>query len=247
MSDWLAPVRLALDARASPVATFVRDDDGGWADDRLWALLDVFAAHAVPIDVAVIPDALHPTLAHSLLDRHRDGHVHLHQHGRAHVNHEPAEQRKCEFGAARALDDLGADVAAGRQRLTEFLGDAAEPVFTPPWNRCVAELGDVLAAAGHRVLSRDRSAGRVDHPAVVEVPVTVDWFGSTKGARWTREELAERIAAELLGDEPVGVMLHHGVTDDDELAAVAQLAGLLAAHPAAAPTSILELAADATA
>ena len=244
MNDWLAPVREALDARATPVATFVRDDDGGWADDRLFAMLDVFERHGVPIDVAVIPEALGRRLADQLLERHAHGGLHLHQHGRSHTNHEPTDRRKCEFGPARSIDALRADVVAGRRRLLEFLGDAAEPVFTPPWNRCVDELGGALAAAGHRVLSRDRSAGTVGHPAVVEVPITVDWFGSTKGARWSRAQLGRHIAAELADGGALGIMLHHGVTGDDELAEIERLVELLSRHHSASPTSIHAIAAD---
>ena len=244
MSNWLAPVCDALDARATPIATFVRDDDGGWADDRLCAMLDVFERHAVPIDVAVIPESLGRTLADQLLRRHARGGLHLHQHGRSHTNHEPADRRKCEFGPARNIDALRADVVAGRRRLHELLGDAAEPVFTPPWNRCVDALGDALAAAGHRVLSRDRSAGNIGNPTVVEVPITVDWFGSTRGERWSRAELGQRIATELSGDGPIGIMLHHGVTGDDELDEIERLVALLASHHSVSPTSILAIAAD---
>jgi peptidoglycan/xylan/chitin deacetylase (PgdA/CDA1 family) len=244
VSDWLRPVRDALDARSTPVDTFVRDDDGGWADDRLTAMLDVFERRRVPIDVAVIPDALGRTLADQLLERHARGGLHLHQHGRSHTNHEPADHRKCEFGAARGVEAIHRDVAEGHQRLRELLGDAAEPVFTPPWNRSVDELGAAVVAAGHRVLSRDRSAGSIGHPGLIEIPVTVDWFGSTKGERWSRVELGRRLAAELAGDDPVGIMLHHGVTGDDELAEIEALVTLLASHDAAAPSSILTLAGD---
>lgn len=249
MTRWLEPVRAALDACERPVACFVRDDDGGWADDRLIAMLDVFERHAVPIDVAVIPDALTPALAARLAARSTGGAggvLHLHQHGRAHTNHEPPDRRACEFGAARSIHELRADVSAGFERLQSLLADAFEPVFTPPWNRCVDALGGILADVGHRVLSRDHTAGTVGHPRVAEVPVNVDWFGSTKGERWTREQLGERIALRIAGGGPLGLMLHHGVTDDDELADVESVVSLLAGHAAVAPTSILAHAGRST-
>jgi hypothetical protein len=239
MTDWLHPVRGALDALERPVTCFVRDDDGGWADDRLFPLLDVFERHAMPIDVAVIPDALVSELADALAARTGDGVLHLHQHGCAHVNHEPADRRKCEFGAARDVTALHDDVALGWDRLTSLLGDAVEPVFTPPWNRCVDELGGVLAAVGLRVLSRDHTAGLIGHPDVAEVAVNVDWFGSTKGERWSREQLGDRIAGRINSGGPLGLMLHHAVTDDAELAEVEDLIALLAAHDMVHRTSIL--------
>lgn len=239
MTDWLRPVRDALDALDRPVGCFVRDDDGGWADDRLFAMLDVFERHAMPIDVAVIPDALGPQLADALVARTGQGVLHLHQHGCAHVNHEPPDRRKCEFGAARPVETLHHDVARGWDRLTSMLGDAVEPVFTPPWNRCVDELGGVLAAVGLRVLSRDHTAGLIGHPDVAEVAVNVDWFGSTKGERWTREQLGDRIADRIAAGGPLGLMLHHGVTDDAELVDIEHLVALLATHPMVTSGSIL--------
>ncbi len=65
--SWLGPVVDALDRRTVPIEVFVRDDDAGWADAELFALLDVFAARGMPIDLAVIPDALTPRLAAELL------------------------------------------------------------------------------------------------------------------------------------------------------------------------------------
>ena len=73
------------------------------------------------------------------------------------------------------------------------------------------------------MLSRDVTAAPIDSYGLVEVPVTVDWFGHRKGVRWTELELAGRIAADVAGGGPVGVMLHHAVTDDEELAAIAEL------------------------
>jgi peptidoglycan/xylan/chitin deacetylase (PgdA/CDA1 family) len=240
VTDWLRPVRDALDSLDTPVECFVRDDDGGWADDRLFAMLDLFERYAMPIDVAVIPHALEPSLAGVLASRTGGDVVHLHQHGYAHVNHEPPDRRKCEFGPARPLDALHHDVARGWQRLTSLLGDAVEPVFTPPWNRCVDGLADVLAAVGHRVLSRDHTAGAIGHAAVAEVAINVDWFGSTKGERWSRRQLGERVASRIASGGPVGLMLHHGVTDDAGLAELEQLIAVLAAHEMVRRTSILD-------
>ena len=55
MTGWLDPLRAALDAREEPVTFFFRDDDAGWDDPALEALLDVFEPHGLPLDVAAIP------------------------------------------------------------------------------------------------------------------------------------------------------------------------------------------------
>lgn len=244
MSGWLAPVAAALERAERPVPVFFRDDDAGWGDDRLAALLDRFDGAGLPVDVAVIPTALTPALARELAARAAGGRVRLHQHGYAHVDHEPTG-RKCEFGEARGAADQAADIAAGRAVLLDALGDVVDPVFTPPWNRCTAATAAALAGHGFAALSRDDGAGRFDHPGLAEVPVTVDWFGHRKGVRWGRDELSRRLAAGVAGGGPLGVMLHHAVTDDAEREAVGDLLAVVAAAAAAGtarPATIAELA-----
>ena len=75
--------------------------------------------------------------------------------------------------------------------------------------------------------------------------MTVDWFGVRKGVRWTPSRAGERLADRLAGGGPVGVMLHHAVTDDGELAAVAELVSVLAGHGAAELTTLLDVASAA--
>lgn len=115
MSGWLEPLRRALDAADRPVTFFFfRDDDVGWADDRLWLLLDRFASFALPVDLAVIPAALAPEPARLLRSRiaGSGGLIAAHQHGHTHANHEPAG-RKHEFGPARTAEQQRRDLALG--------------------------------------------------------------------------------------------------------------------------------------
>ena len=238
--SWLDPVRGALDE--GPCTVFFRDDDAGWGDERLWALLDLFDRRSLPVDLAVIPAELHPRLAAELTVRARAGAVRLHQHGYAHVNHEPAG-RKCEFGPSRPYDAQAADITRGAAILADAFGDVVEPAFTPPWNRCTAVTADVLADARFAVLSRDSTATPLPGARIPEVPITVDWFGSRKGARWTPYELADRLAAAVGTGGPVGIMLHHAVTDEGELAALSALLALLTTHPSTQAVSLAALAA----
>jgi len=239
--SWLDSVRVALDDTEASCEFFFRDDDAGWDDEGLESLLDLFEGRGLPVDVAVIPAELTAPLTALLTARATGGGVRLHQHGLAHVNHEPAG-RKCEFGPARHLAAQLADITAGRDLLSDAFGDLVDPVFTPPWNRSSPDTGAAVQSAGLRVLSRDTSAGRLDRADLAEVPVTVDWFAHRKGTRLTRVELAERIAAGVVVGEPVGVMLHHAITDASEREAIDELLALVAGHPAAAVTNILALA-----
>jgi hypothetical protein len=50
------------------------------------------------------------------------------------------------------------------------------------------------------------------------------------------------MARDVAGGGPVGVMLHHAQIDPGGRAAIGELLALLAAHPAARPTSIVALA-----
>ena len=138
MIGWLEPAQRALDARPDPLSVFFRDDDVGWGDAALFRLCDVFEEFAIPLDLAVIPSAATPALLERLSARARR--LDLHQHGYAHVNHEP-EGRKSEFGAARSVAAQYADIAHGRELLMAVLGDRVQPIFTPPWNRCTAGRG----------------------------------------------------------------------------------------------------------
>src|SRR4051794_33505250 len=89
----------SLDRSPRRLEVFFRDDDAGWDDDRLLALVDLFAERGLPLDLAVIPAELSARLASALVARD----VGLHQHGYSHANHE-VEGRKCEFGPGRGAD-----------------------------------------------------------------------------------------------------------------------------------------------
>jgi peptidoglycan/xylan/chitin deacetylase (PgdA/CDA1 family) len=233
MSAWLDPLRAALDATPGTVTFFFRDDDAGWRDDRLRRLLEVFDRREMPIDLAVIPCALGRTLARELGGRR------LHQHGYAHVNHEPSG-RSCEFGPARAEPAQRADIESGRRRLEALLETTVDPIFTPPWNRCTPETGRALLACGLRILSRESRAPALGVRRLAELPVHIDWFARRKGTRLTRAELGHAIAREALGGGPVGIMLHHAVMDGDERGAVAELLEVVAGRARVSP--MLELA-----
>jgi hypothetical protein len=242
MGSWLQPVADALDAARLPVTFFFRDDDAGWADGRLIALLDAFAVRLLPVDLAVIPAELDAGLAEEL--RSRPG-VGLHQHGLAHVNHE-REGRKCEFGPSRSTPAQRRDIASGWARLTALLGERVDPIFTPPWNRCTTATGRCLAELGFAALSRSASASPLEVAGLYEVPITVDWFAQRHGRRLSRAEVGERVAASVRSGDPVGVMFHHAIMDAAERRDAAALLSLLAGHERARPVRMLELVAAAT-
>jgi hypothetical protein len=231
MNMWLDGLRRALDDSPRPVAFFFRDDDAGWADERLLELLDLFGRHSTPVDLAAIPATLTRGLATELRARAEaaPGLLAVHQHGFAHLNHEP-EGRKCEFGVHREMSLQQRDIDAGRRLLADLFGHTVGDIFTPPWNRCVAVTGECLLRAGFRVLSRDATAAPLGLEGLCELPVTVDWFASRKGVRLSLDELGAQLANAVRTPGPVGLMLHHALMDADELARTGELLALLAAH-----------------
>jgi peptidoglycan/xylan/chitin deacetylase (PgdA/CDA1 family) len=239
---WLDPVHAALDAVPHPVPVFFRDDDAGWRRDRLLALLDLFAERALPVDVAVIPAALDRRPAAELAGRAAAPGVRLglHQHGFAHINHEP-DGRKFEFGPSRSRAAQRRDIEAGADRLAQLLGERVDPIFTPPWNRCTTDTGRCLLELGFRALSREARASPLELPGLRELPVHVDWFAHRHGVRLTATALGERLAGALRAGGPVGVMFHHAEMDAGERSRARELLALLDSHGRAAPLPMMAL------
>lgn len=232
MSDDLTPVRAALDAASAPLDIFLRDDDAGWNDVRLIALLDIAARAGVPIDLALIPLALGDALAQELRARidAAPGRVGVHQHGYAHVNHQ-GEGRSGEFGAARDVNAQRQDLLQGRDRLLQHFAERLDAIFTPPWNRCAPGTPGLLAELRYVALSRDR--GAAPQRALPELPVDVDWCKHFRavGPPAIAEALAQAISARGADGQPLGLMLHHAVMDDGELALLEDWLIALAKHP----------------
>jgi hypothetical protein len=243
----IEPIARALDERATPVTVFFRDDDAGWGDEELFALLALFERLEMPLDLAVIPDAIASESAARLAHRGRlSGLLGLHQHGFAHRNHEPAGKR-CEFGPSRGVDAQRHDIMEGRQHLLSLFGAELDPIFTPPWNRCVAATARCLLEAGVAVLSRDRSAEPLGVEGLTECPIASDWLLKRKGVRVTPDVWAGEFATAIAAaDAPLGVMLHHAVMDDSDRKALGAVLTLLRNHSSVHAVRMREAAAMST-
>jgi hypothetical protein len=220
-------IKQALDARKTPLDIFFRDDDAGWSMAALDAMLQQFAEAGCPVDLAVIPAVLSNATARHVTDwRNRHPVIGLHQHGYAHVNYEADGARKCEFGSARPIERQCADIMIGRERLQEMIGPT-DPIFTPPWNRCLPETVARMRAIGFRGFSADYVIDQgSDLPTMI--PITFDWDRMRRGG-----ELEARLAAAL--DEPaqqLGIMLHHATLALDQLHELRCFLNLITAHPA---------------
>ena len=217
MTHWLDPCRHALDGATRPVTVFFRDDDAGWKNERLFALLELFLDKSFPLAIAVIPRALTDAAARRLGDTVdlAPAPVDIHQHGFAHLNHEP-EGRASEFGPSRPMDAQRHDIEHGRVLLGDMFGFRVRPIFTPPWNRCTRATARCLVDLGFRVLSRDCGAEPVGLPGLTELPVHWDWFAKRHRDGPGAARRGETLAAALSADRPTGIMLHHAAMDSTE-------------------------------
>lgn len=233
----------ALDALPAPVDVFIRDDDAGWNDAQLLALLDLTQRASVPIDLAAIPGAMGRGLARELRARIEaaPGLVGVHQHGSTHLNHESVG-RKCEFGVSRDAVAQRDDIARGQEKLLEHFGALLLPVFTPPWNRCTEATPALLAELGFVALSRDRGAGPAQQ-MLQEIAVDTDWSRHWRegGASAVVAAFAQTLRERAADGQPLGLMLHHAVMHQDERSLLSELLAAWARHPRLRWRSMREL------
>jgi hypothetical protein len=234
MPNWLSAVNSTLDEAEQPIAFFFRDDDGGWADRQLFELLDCFASCAIPIDLALIPQAITSCRNHLYdLVIAGNGLIGLHQHGCSHNNHQ-LQGRKCEFGDDRSYSQQWADIKAGKEILADYFGDLIDLIFTPPWNRCNQDTVNALLDLGFTSLSRDNTAKPLQCQTLKELPINIDWFKKHRGERLSSSELDAMIALAIAKSEnPIGIMLHHEPMDSLEREMLYSLLDLLSSHPLA--------------
>ncbi len=116
-----------------------RDDDAGGPTAEIGRLLELSAVAAVPLALAVVPEAAQPALFRMLHAR-----VAVLQHGTDHRNRAGPGEKKTEFPAAEPEEKALARIAATRARLESIAGAWLIPVLAPPWNR----LRGTLAARG---------------------------------------------------------------------------------------------------
>lgn len=208
-------VAAVLAGRQTPIRVFFRNDDGGWADRRLQELANEFVRQELPLDIAVIPEALSEQSIELISEiLNASDKIAIHQHGFAHTNHQ-LSGRSCEFGSDRNYQQQHRDIAAGQKILAAAFSSQLTPIFTPPWNRCTSDTTAALKLLGVEYLSRIAGSDPIAS-TLPELPVAIDWLKKRKRVRLNTAELIEYICGLLNTDEQVvGVMLHHEHMDQD--------------------------------
>jgi len=189
---------------------FFRADDIAIPSTPCRTMMQTFAEHETPLALAVVPAWSTSSHIQSLLSiaPEKNDLWCWHQHGWTHTNNE-GTGRKCEFGDTRATTRCANELQQGHERLTELLGDAFYPLFTPPWNRISPPHIRLLKNIGFKAISRSSSAPTQD--ILPDIPINVDLH--------TRSELTAAsgwngLLSELsagIGSGKFGIMLHHDI------------------------------------
>jgi O6-methylguanine-DNA--protein-cysteine methyltransferase len=227
-------LKSALARQTAPLRIFFRNDDVDEDEASLRRLLRLFLEQNTPINLGVIPGRLTAACAELLAESvgAAPAFFELNQHGWRHQNHE-REGRKCEFGASRTYAEQLADITLGQERMTEAFGRNWFPVFIPPWNRCTEETLRAIDHLGFRALSAKQGRSVVTGYRFEEISITLDIYRWNGGARMkSPEEIAGELIPQFSRQQPIGVVLHHKVMDDQAFFFLGLLLDTLAAHPA---------------
>ncbi|WP_171176887.1 polysaccharide deacetylase family protein [Ruegeria sp. HKCCD8929] len=215
-----------------------RDDDATAPTSKLTRLSELSERLGLPVHLAVVPKPAEAALADYITSR---PHLIAVVHGWAHKNHAPKEEKKAEFRLHRPLDQVLADAEAGLARLRGLFGTALRPMFVPPWNRIAPETVSGLPTLGFRVLStatpRKTALAAPDMEQVNTHLDPIDWRGTRGlvdpnvliGQMVTL--LQDRRAGRTDNDEPLGLLTHHLVHDQDIWTFTEALATRLMAGP----------------
>lgn len=243
------PVRNVLQRCAAEGVTlryWWRDDDATRATPSLERLLALSHATDVPVALAVVPARAEP----SLRDRIENAPgIDVLVHGLSHVNHAPNGIKKSEFGATRPLEALVADANTGLQTLSAMMRSATLPVFVPPWNRIADDLVPLLGDLGYRGISTfgpalPAPAGLIRVNAHLD-PIAWKAGGGLADPTAIVEQIVQailsRLAAPAGNAEPIGLLTHHLVHDEEIWRFIAALLDTLRSAAAARPMRATDL------
>jgi hypothetical protein len=222
MSTWQAlEAELDLWAQLNRTATlWWRDDDAVTATPALERLLRTaqsVQSSRVPLCLAVIPRQADLSLA-EIAAAHSD--LAILQHGYAHTNHAPANEKKAELGGHRPAAAVLRELASGGELLRAIFPRALLPVLVPPWNRIAPAVQAGLPAAGLTFISTYGPRLRGDRQAVNTHADIIDWhhgrgfIGTAAAVALIAGHLAARREGRADTDEPTGILTHHLVHDD---------------------------------
>ncbi|NKB55693.1 MAG: hypothetical protein GKS00_05090 [Alphaproteobacteria bacterium] len=213
-----------------------RDDDATRTGPRLDRLLAI--ANERPLSLAVIPAQATPELAQRLKGA---ANITVLQHGYAHTNHAPRDEKKSEFGNHRAVPAMRSDLTAGKSRLKALFGERFFHIFVPPWNRFANTLPTELAVLEFAGLSAFGPRAEYGVPGVMNCHADIiNWRGGRGflGTEAVLEQIIGHLAMRRSGKadllEPTGLLTHHRDHDPDCWRFIECLLQAIDSHPATA-------------
>ncbi|MCW6510582.1 polysaccharide deacetylase [Lichenifustis flavocetrariae] len=237
MLDRWAPVSAALDRAAESgrtIEVWLRDDDAVSSTAALDRLAALARSRQLPVLLAVIPQRADWNLADFIAAEPLFTPT---QHGFSHTNHARAGERACEMGGDRPLTSVLDDVMRGRDKLAALFGRRHAHILVPPWNRVDPALLPHLPDARFCALSTfaDAHAGNRDLPVLNSTLDIIDW---RNGRRCHAEaKLVQRLSDLIDRPEPIGILTHHLVHDDEAWQFLDHAFGWLASHGSVRLTS----------
>lgn len=228
-------------AAGARISFWWRDDDAETVTPALDRLLRLRTRHNVPIALAVVPRHATELLAERVKT---EASVCVLQHGWQHRNHAPEGEKKAEVGAHRPPASVIEELHGGFDRLAALFRERFLPVLVPPWNRISDEVSNRRAEAGLVGLSVFGQA-TVGDPHCVNTHLDIfEWRPARRPIEigLAYATLLDELKRRLGGDsEPVGIMTHHLVHDEESWTLVDELLRLLVKHPAVRWPAITEL------
>lgn len=228
-------------AQSVRITFWWRDDDAETATPELQRLLGLAERHGLPLALAVVPKGATAELAEAIADRPR---LHILQHGWQHRNHAPPDEKKMELGEHRRLALMLEELGEGFERLGLLCPRRFLPVLVPPWNRIADAVREALPEAGFAGLSTFGPAPRGEaHRANTHLDI-MDWKNGRaalpRAAAFAI--LCNEVERRLRHDpEPLGILTHHLVHEDESWAFLDELFGLTGRHAAVRWPAIPEL------
>ncbi len=241
MTDWGSlEEELRRWADAGRLATlWWRDDDAERPTTALERLLEVAGDAGARLALAVIPARAERALAEMLGGQD----VAVLQHGYAHRNHAPPEDKKEELGPHRPFANTLGELAMGWQGIEALFRPLALPVLVPPWNRIAPHLVPMLPEIGYRGLSTHGPRARA-HPVagfnqanthidVIDWAGTRDFIGAPAALGLAVAHLRDRRLGTVDPGEPTGLLTHHLAQSGESFRFLSDFAQVIANDPGA--------------
>ena len=214
-----------------------RDDDADQPGEDLQRLIKLSNDHAVSVGLSVSPALIQPALTDFVAGHN----CIVLQHGYAHMNHAPADQKKCELGDHRPIGNIVDELEIGFAQMREMFGDKFIPIMVPPWNRIADKIIARLNSIGFIGISaytpRHYSIGYGlrwcnTHVDIVNWRAQDEFVGTESALRLLLSHLTEKRSNRVDRYEPTGLLTHHQRHDEKSWRFIEELLARTCSHPA---------------